>query len=282
MGRGGTLLVAPLTPISHRPDINECLRFGTCSQLCNNTKGSHVCSCAKNFMKTDNMCKAEGQEGPGACPAPVPARAPCGNLAAPPVLLFLLLPSPLPTLPPGTAKGSSWVLLAPSVCPATQSQPHGGCQAARDPRSLPHRGAGLSPTPCPARTNSSISAGSEHQILYIADDNKIRSMYPFNPNSAYEPAFQGDENVRIDAMDIYVKGNKIYWTNWHTGRISYRELPASSSASTASNRNRRQIDGGVTHLNVSSAGSQREVPGRAAGTLRPHLSPLAALRRSRG
>ncbi|KAF4796728.1 hypothetical protein TURU_081715 [Turdus rufiventris] len=133
-------------------DINECLRFGTCSQLCNNTKGSHICSCAKNFMKTDNMCKAEG---------------------------------------------------------------------------------------------------SEHQILYIADDNKIRSMYPFNPNSAYEPAFQGDENVRIDAMDIYVKGNKIYWTNWHTGRISYRELPASSSASTASNRNRRQIDGGVTHLNIS-------------------------------
>ncbi|NWV51617.1 LRP1 protein, partial [Daphoenositta chrysoptera] len=133
-------------------DINECLRFGTCSQLCNNTKGSHVCSCAKNFMKKDNMCKAEG---------------------------------------------------------------------------------------------------SEHQILYIADDNKIRSMYPFNPNSAYEPAFQGDENVRIDAMDIYVKGNKIYWTNWHTGRISYRELPASSSASTASNRNRRQIDGGVTHLNIS-------------------------------
>uniref|UniRef100_A0A663N6G7 Prolow-density lipoprotein receptor-related protein 1 n=1 Tax=Athene cunicularia TaxID=194338 RepID=A0A663N6G7_ATHCN len=112
-------------------DVNECLRFGTCSQLCNNTKGSHICSCAKNFMKTDNMCKAEG---------------------------------------------------------------------------------------------------SEHQILYIADDNKIRSMYPFNPNSAYEPAFQGDENVRIDAMDIYVKGNKIYWTNWHTGRISYRELPASSSA----------------------------------------------------
>ncbi|KAK2516454.1 Lrp1 [Columba guinea] len=133
-------------------DVNECLRFGTCSQLCNNTKGSHICSCAKNFMKTDNMCKAEG---------------------------------------------------------------------------------------------------SEHQILYIADDNKIRSMYPFNPNSAYEPAFQGDENVRIDAMDIYVKGNKIYWTNWHTGRISYRELPASSAASTASNRNRRQIDGGVTHLNIS-------------------------------
>uniref|UniRef100_A0A8C3UK36 EGF-like domain-containing protein n=1 Tax=Catharus ustulatus TaxID=91951 RepID=A0A8C3UK36_CATUS len=102
------------------------------------------------------------------------------------------------------------------------------------------------------RTDNMCKAeGSEHQILYIADDNKIRSMYPFNPNSAYEPAFQGDENVRIDAMDIYVKGNKIYWTNWHTGSISYRELPASSSASTASNRNRRQIDGGVTHLNIS-------------------------------
>lgn len=99
-------------------------------------------------------------------------------------------------------------------------------------------------------------------------------MYPFNPNSAYEPAFQGDENVRIDAMDIYVKGNKIYWTNWHTGRISYRELPASSSASTASNRNRRQIDGGVTHLNVSSAGSRREAP--RPGCRHPPPSPLPA------
>uniref|UniRef100_A0A670IV06 LDL receptor related protein 1 n=1 Tax=Podarcis muralis TaxID=64176 RepID=A0A670IV06_PODMU len=91
---------------------------------------------------------------------------------------------------------------------------------------------------------------SDYQILYIADDNKIRSMYPFNPNSAYEPAFQGDETVRIAAMDVYVKGNKIYWTNWHTGRISCRELP-SSAGSSASNRNRRQIDGGVTHLNIS-------------------------------
>ncbi|KAF7240345.1 Low-density lipoprotein receptor-related protein 1 [Varanus komodoensis] len=132
-------------------DINECLNFGVCSQLCNNTKGSYMCTCAKNFMKTHQMCKAEG---------------------------------------------------------------------------------------------------SEYQILYIADDNKIRSMYLFNPNSAYEPAFQGDENVRIAAMDVYVKGNKIYWTNWHTGRISCRELP-SSAGSSASNRNRRQIDGGVTHLNIS-------------------------------
>uniref|UniRef100_A0A670IUS4 LDL receptor related protein 1 n=1 Tax=Podarcis muralis TaxID=64176 RepID=A0A670IUS4_PODMU len=111
-------------------DVNECLNFGTCSQLCNNTQGSYMCTCAKNFMKTHHMCKAEG---------------------------------------------------------------------------------------------------SDYQILYIADDNKIRSMYPFNPNSAYEPAFQGDETVRIAAMDVYVKGNKIYWTNWHTGRISCRELPSSIS-----------------------------------------------------
>lgn len=47
------------------PDINECLRFGTCSQLCNNTKGGHLCSCARNFMKTHNTCKAEGAEPEG-------------------------------------------------------------------------------------------------------------------------------------------------------------------------------------------------------------------------
>lgn len=42
------------------PDVNECLNFGTCSQLCNNTQGSYMCTCAKNFMKTHHMCKAEG------------------------------------------------------------------------------------------------------------------------------------------------------------------------------------------------------------------------------
>ncbi|KAK2101971.1 hypothetical protein P7K49_019638 [Saguinus oedipus] len=46
-------------------DINECLRFGTCSQLCNNTKGGHLCSCARNFMKTHNTCKAEGAAAAG-------------------------------------------------------------------------------------------------------------------------------------------------------------------------------------------------------------------------
>ncbi|XP_072597864.1 prolow-density lipoprotein receptor-related protein 1 isoform X2 [Vulpes vulpes] len=132
-------------------DINECLRFGTCSQLCNNTKGGHLCSCARNFMKTHNTCKAEG---------------------------------------------------------------------------------------------------SEYQVLYIADDNEIRSLFPSHPHSAYEQAFQGDESVRIDAMDVHVKAGRVYWTNWHTGTISYRSLPPAAPPTT-SNRHRRQIDRGVTHLNIS-------------------------------
>ncbi|XP_058529110.1 prolow-density lipoprotein receptor-related protein 1 isoform X2 [Ochotona princeps] len=132
-------------------DINECLRFGTCSQLCNNTKGGHLCSCARNFMKTHNTCKAEG---------------------------------------------------------------------------------------------------SEYQVLYIADDNEIRSLFPGHPHSAYEQAFQGDESVRIDAMDVHVKAGRVYWTNWHTGTISFRSLPPAAPPTT-SNRHRRQIDRGVTHLNIS-------------------------------
>ncbi|XP_039602497.1 low-density lipoprotein receptor-related protein 1-like isoform X2 [Polypterus senegalus] len=132
-------------------DINECLRAGTCSQLCNNTKGSFMCSCSRFYVKVNHTCKAEG---------------------------------------------------------------------------------------------------SQHQVLYIADDNEIRSIYPFNPNSAYEQAFQGDENVRIDAMDIYVKGNKIFWTNWHTGKISFRKLQTLSPLNSNSNRNRRQLDGGVTDLTI--------------------------------
>lgn len=64
----------PPDPRCHPPDINECLRFGTCSQLCNNTKGGHLCSCARNFMKTHNTCKAEGDrvgEGQGGWVGPV-------------------------------------------------------------------------------------------------------------------------------------------------------------------------------------------------------------------
>ncbi|KPP57762.1 hypothetical protein Z043_124482, partial [Scleropages formosus] len=58
----------------------------------------------------------------------------------------------------------------------------------------------------------------------------------------------GDANVRIDAMDLHVKSNKIFWTNWHTGRISYYELPASSTSPP--NRNRRQSETGVVDLEI--------------------------------
>ncbi|KAM4699918.1 prolow-density lipoprotein receptor-related protein 1 isoform 2-T2 [Discoglossus pictus] len=130
-------------------DTNECLKFGVCSQLCNNTKGSYMCTCAKNFVKSNHTCKANGTD----------------------------------------------------------------------------------------------------QVLYIADDNEIRSLHPFNPNSAYEQAFRGDETVRIEAMDVYVKGNRIYWSNWHTGKISYRDLHVTTS-STTSNRNKRQITEWVTDLDI--------------------------------
>ena len=93
-------------------------------------------------------------------------------------------------------------------------------------------------------------AGSDYQVLYIADDNEIRSLFPGHPHSAYEQTFQGDESVRIDAMDVHVKAGRVYWTNWHTGTISYRSLPPAAPPTT-SNRHRRQIDRGVTHLNVS-------------------------------
>eukprot|EP00063_Salmo_salar_P064297 XP_014039132.1 PREDICTED: low-density lipoprotein receptor-related protein 1-like [Salmo salar] len=96
---------------------------------------------------------------------------------------------------------------------------------------------------------------SSRQVLYIADDNEIRSLDPGMPNWRYEQSFQGDANVRIDAMDLHVKTNRIYWTNWHTGRISSYELPSSSSSSssgTSSNtrRNRRHSEGGVTTLEI--------------------------------
>lgn len=109
----------------------------------------------------------------------------------------------------------------------------------------------------PARTSiptniwTLVPPGSEYQVLYIADDNEIRSLFPSHPHSAYEQAFQGDESVRIDAMDVHVKAGRVYWTNWHTGTISYRSLPPAAPPTT-SNRHRRQIDRGVTHLNVST------------------------------
>uniref|UniRef100_A0AAZ3Q1Z1 EGF-like domain-containing protein n=1 Tax=Oncorhynchus tshawytscha TaxID=74940 RepID=A0AAZ3Q1Z1_ONCTS len=72
--------------------------------------------------------------------------------------------------------------------------------------------------------NTCEDQNSSRQVLYIADDNEIRSLDPGMPNWRYEQSFQGDANVRIDAMDLHVKTNRIYWTNWHTGRISSYEL----------------------------------------------------------
>lgn len=92
-------------------------------------------------------------------------------------------------------------------------------------------------------------AAAQRQLLYIADDNEIRSLDPSVPNWRYEQIFQGDANVRIDAMDVHVKTNRIYWTNWHTGRISSYDLP-SASLSPNNNRNRRQTDSRVTNVEV--------------------------------
>lgn len=117
----------PPTPVSLCPDVNECLRFGTCSQLCNNTKGSHVCSCAKNFMKTDNMCKAEGQEGTGPAQTLSCAGPSSSFLPAPP-------PPPAPLLtPPSGTNGGCWALPVPSVCPSLAEKAPRGCQAPSDP-----------------------------------------------------------------------------------------------------------------------------------------------------
>lgn len=88
-------------------------------------------------------------------------------------------------------------------------------------------------------------------MLYIADDNEIRSL---NPGMVYEQTFQGDANVRIDAMDLHVKTNRIYWTNWHTSGISCFQLPAPSQSSgptSNSHRNTRQSEGSITNLDVS-------------------------------
>ena len=96
---------------------------------------------------------------------------------------------------------------------------------------------------------------SSQQILYIADDNEIRSLDPGMPNWRYEQTFQGDASVRIDAMDLHIKTNRIFWTNWHTGRISSYELPgpstSSSPSSSNSHRNRRQSEGRITNLQVT-------------------------------
>lgn len=110
------------------------------------------------------------------------------------------------------------------------------------------------------------AAAAQRQLLYIADDNEIRSLDPSVPNWRYEQIFQGDANVRIDAMDVHVKTNRIYWTNWHTGRISSYDLP-SASLSPNSNRNRRQTDSRVTNVEVGVHGPKKG-PGGFEGSLK--------------
>ncbi|MEQ2184542.1 hypothetical protein GOODEAATRI_009042 [Goodea atripinnis] len=43
-------------------DINECKEYGTCPQVCKNTKGSYDCECASGYRKVGDgkMCEAEG------------------------------------------------------------------------------------------------------------------------------------------------------------------------------------------------------------------------------
>ncbi|KTG07000.1 hypothetical protein cypCar_00009024, partial [Cyprinus carpio] len=100
------------------------------------------------------------------------------------------------------------------------------------------------------KTHPQTCTGSDKQALYVADDNEIRSLYPGMQNWIYEQAFQGDANVRIDAMDLHIKSKRIFWTNWHTGRISSFEQPSAAPASPNSNRNRRQTHSRVTDLEI--------------------------------
>lgn len=43
-------------------DKNECLQFGLCSHICNNTKGSYKCSCHKYFTRISDTCKADSED----------------------------------------------------------------------------------------------------------------------------------------------------------------------------------------------------------------------------
>uniref|UniRef100_A0A1A8PVW5 Low density lipoprotein receptor-related protein 1 n=4 Tax=Nothobranchius TaxID=28779 RepID=A0A1A8PVW5_9TELE len=102
-----------------------------------------------------------------------------------------------------------------------------------------------------SRINNTCKADAQGHALYIGDDNEIRSLDPFLPNWRYEQVFQGDANMRIDAMDLHVKTNRLYWTNWHTGLISsYDLLFSSSSSSQNSNRNGRQGVSRVVNLEI--------------------------------
>uniref|UniRef100_A0AAR2M698 Low density lipoprotein receptor-related protein 1Ab n=1 Tax=Pygocentrus nattereri TaxID=42514 RepID=A0AAR2M698_PYGNA len=103
---------------------------------------------------------------------------------------------------------------------------------------------------------------NSRKVLYIADDNEIRSLDLGMPNWAYEQTFQGDVNVRIDAMDLHVKTNRIYWTNWHTSGISSFQLPSLSTPSGSSpnsHRSKRQSERSVTNLEIPGLKTPRGI-----------------------
>uniref|UniRef100_A0AAY5E9B1 EGF-like domain-containing protein n=1 Tax=Electrophorus electricus TaxID=8005 RepID=A0AAY5E9B1_ELEEL len=98
------------------------------------------------------------------------------------------------------------------------------------------------------KVNSSCIA-DVFQVLYVAADNEIRSLYNETGRWVYEQAFLGDANVRIDAMDVHVKSKRIFWTNWHTARISVFDS-SGGPTSPNSERSRRQSDTRVTDLEI--------------------------------
>ena len=51
-----------LIMLSSFADVNECNEFGSCSQICENTKGSFKCHCIDGYMiePDKRTCKAVG------------------------------------------------------------------------------------------------------------------------------------------------------------------------------------------------------------------------------
>ncbi|XP_062842266.1 low-density lipoprotein receptor-related protein 1 isoform X2 [Trichomycterus rosablanca] len=92
------------------------------------------------------------------------------------------------------------------------------------------------------RVNHTCKAhDGERQVLYVADDNEIRTLHPETGTWIYQQAFQGDASVRIDAMDMHVKSKRIFWTNWHTAKISVMEnSPGGATAPSSSHRQSHQ------------------------------------------
>uniref|UniRef100_A0A3B3RJF0 EGF-like domain-containing protein n=1 Tax=Paramormyrops kingsleyae TaxID=1676925 RepID=A0A3B3RJF0_9TELE len=90
------------------------------------------------------------------------------------------------------------------------------------------------------KIDDTCKADSECSVLYIGGDNEVRSLDP--GMWLYKQAFQGQSSVRIGAIDLHMKSNKIFWTNWHSHRISYYDLPSSTKISSVVQHSRSQND----------------------------------------